>query len=102
MIELHGAKTGNCLRVAIGLEVCATPYRVVKVDLAGGEQRSAAHLALNPAGKVPTLVERSSHAPTFVLSQSNAILLYLAKRARRILELDLPALRPFFRGSFVG
>ena len=85
MIELHGAKTGNCLRVAIGLEVCATPYRVVKVDLTRGEQRSAALLALNPAGKVPTLVERSSHAPPFVLSQSNAILLYLAERAPGVL-----------------
>jgi GST-like protein len=40
MIELHGTKTGNCLRVAIGLEVCAIPYGVVKVDLARGERRN--------------------------------------------------------------
>jgi GST-like protein len=78
MIELYGARTGNCIRVAIALEVCSIPYRVVHVNLRHAEQRSVAHLALNPAGKVPTIVDRSRGEPPFVLSQSNAILFYLS------------------------
>ena len=44
-----------------------------KVDLRGGEQRSPEYLALNPNGKVPTLVDGDT-----VLWESNAILCYLA------------------------
>ena len=43
------------------------------VDLRGGEQRSPEYLALNPNGKVPTLVDGET-----VLWESNAILCYLA------------------------
>jgi GSH-dependent disulfide-bond oxidoreductase len=85
MIELYGAKTGNCLRVAIALEVCSIPYRVVHVNLNRGEQRSVAHLTLNPAGKVPTIVDHSRGDPPFVLSQSNAIMFYLSDLAPGVL-----------------
>lgn len=78
-IELIGARTGNCLRVAIAFEEAGLPYRVRRLDLRQGEQRSTAHLALNPAGKVPTIVDRSAGGE-LVLSQSNAILLYAADR----------------------
>jgi GSH-dependent disulfide-bond oxidoreductase len=80
-LELHGAKTGNCIRVAIALEETSVPYDVHPVDLATGGQRSPRHLTLNPLGKVPTLVDRSVPNQTLVLSQSNAILLYLAERS---------------------
>jgi len=48
-LELYGARTGNCRRAAISLEEAGLAYRVRQVDLAGGAQRSSAHLALNPA-----------------------------------------------------
>ncbi|MES2626606.1 MAG: glutathione S-transferase family protein [Pseudomonadota bacterium] len=80
-IELHGARTGNCLRVSIALEEAEIFYTVVLMDLSGGQQRDPAHLALNPAGKVPTIIDRSGVGPEFVLSQSNAILFYLAEKA---------------------
>lgn len=80
-IELIGARTGNCLRVAIALEETGWPYRVRRLDLARGEQRGAAHLALNPAGKVPTI----RTADGLLLSQSNAILLHVAERAPGLL-----------------
>jgi GST-like protein len=75
-LELHGARTGNCLRAAIGLEEAGLAYRVQRVNLSGGALRSPAHLALNPAGKVPVLVGRD-----FILTQSNAILFYAEERA---------------------
>jgi GST-like protein len=76
-LELHGAKTGNCLRAAIGLSEAGLLYKIRHVDLSRGEQREQSHMALNPAGKVPVLVARGSmHAQAFVLTQSSAILFY--------------------------
>lgn len=80
-IELHGARTGNCFRVSIALEEADLAYRVVPVDLANGEHQRPEHLALNPAGKVPTIVASLPGGQRLVLSQSNAILLHLAERA---------------------
>ncbi|WP_293396200.1 glutathione S-transferase family protein [Nevskia sp.] len=93
-IELHGTRTGNCFRVAIALEEAGLAYRVVPVDLAGGEHQRPEHLALNPAGKVPTIVASSPGGQRLVLSQSNAILLHLAERAPgRLLPDTDPAAR---------
>lgn len=74
-LELYGARTGNCLRAAVGLSEAGLTYRVRHVNLRKGEQRSPAYLALNPAGKVPVLVVRTSEdAPAVVVTQSSAIL----------------------------
>jgi GSH-dependent disulfide-bond oxidoreductase len=102
-LELHGAKTGNCLRAAIALSEAGLPYKIRHVDLGRGKQRDEAHLALHPAGKVPVLVARgSSNVPTFVLTQSSAILFYAdAEAPGRILPLHadrarIRALEAFF------
>ncbi|MGY8605989.1 glutathione S-transferase family protein [Gluconobacter cerinus] len=87
-IELIGAQTGNCLRVAIALEEAGLPYQVRLLDLRQGNQRDPAHLALNPAGKVPTIIDRLGEKD-LILSQSNAILLYAAEvMPGRLLPLD--------------
>jgi GST-like protein len=76
-LKLYGTKTGNCLRAAVGLSEAGLTYRVRHVNLRDGEQRSPAYLALNPAGKVPVLVVRTSEdAAALVVTQSSAILLY--------------------------
>jgi GST-like protein len=79
--QLYGAPTGNCIRAAIALEEAGLPYTVRAVDLANGEHRSAAYLALNPAGRVPVLVEDQQNGPPVVITQSNAIILYAAEQA---------------------
>ncbi|RQS62166.1 glutathione S-transferase family protein [Burkholderia sp. Bp8963] len=79
--ELVGAPTGNCIRAAIALEEAGLPYTVRFVDLAAGEHMVPSHLALNPAGKVPVLVEREADQPPFVLTQSNAIVFYAAEKS---------------------
>lgn len=76
-LELHGAQTGNCLRVAVALEELGLPYTVRKLDLGGGEHKRAEFLALNPDGRVPVLVDRSDPDEHLVIAQSNAILLHL-------------------------
>ena len=81
-LELYGARTGNCRRAAIALGEAALPYSVRQLDLGGGEHRQPAFLALNPAAKVPVLVDRSApNAPPLILTQSNAIVFYAADHA---------------------
>lgn len=86
MIELLGDATGNCVRVAIALEEAGLPYRATKIDLSKGEQRSPAYLRLCPIGRVPTIVDdRGPRRQRLVLSQSNAILVYVGEQSGHLL-----------------
>jgi len=57
------------------LEELGVPFRVRVVDIRKGEQKAAAYLKLNPAGKVPTLTDGE-----VVVSEAPAIAIYLADR----------------------
>jgi GSH-dependent disulfide-bond oxidoreductase len=80
-LELYGAQTGNCIRAAIALEEAGLSYTPKLVDLSSGAHMGVDHLALNPAGKVPVLVEKEEDREPFILTQSNAIILYAAGKA---------------------
>src|SRR5205807_3784843 len=75
MLIVYGTSdSGNCYKVKLTLEQLGLPYRWVEVDSVKGETASAAFLAKNPNGKVPTLeLENGEFLP-----ESNAILNYLA------------------------
>jgi len=77
VLEVHGSRTGNCLRVTVALEELGLPYTVRRVDLRGGEQRRAPFLTLNPHGHVPVLVDRSDPDHPLTIARSNASLLHL-------------------------
>jgi GST-like protein len=79
-IELYGANTGNSLRAAIALEEAGIAYTACRLDLYAQEHRGSAFLALNPAGKVPTLVDHGT-TPALVINQSNAIIQYADAKA---------------------
>ncbi|MBU6956891.1 glutathione S-transferase N-terminal domain-containing protein [Pseudomonas sp. CVAP len=79
-IELYGAHTGNSLRAAIALEEAGIPYAARKLNLQANEQRDLSYLALNPAGKVPTLVDPTS-TPPLIINQSNAIIQFADAKA---------------------
>lgn len=76
-LELYGAQTGNCLRVAVALEELGLPYQTHKLDLSRGQHKREPFLALNPDGRVPVLVDRSDPDDPLTIAQSNAILLHL-------------------------
>lgn len=85
--DLYGARTGNCIRVAIAFEETGLPYTVRRVDMRHKEHESAEFMAMNPSGKVPVIIDHSRgphHAP-LILTQSNAILYHLADLAPEIL-----------------
>jgi len=76
MYLVHGVSdSGNCYKVRLALEQLGFPYRWREVDLMGGETRGNAFLALNPNGKVPVIELPDGER----LTESNAILCYLAK-----------------------
>ena len=89
MIDLYLAGTANGLRASVALEEAGLPYRVHKVDLAKGEHRTPEFLKLNPAGLIPVIVDQDGPGgKPLTLSQSGAIILYVAEKAGRFLPKD--------------
>lgn len=69
------AASGNCYKVRLLLALLGQPYERVPVDIFAGETLTAEYAALNPARETPVLVLDDGA----VLTQSNAILWYLAE-----------------------
>lgn len=73
--QVHGVSpSGNCHKVRLALEQLGLPYVWHEVDMMNGATRTEAFRKINPNGKVPVLVI-DDHT---ILSESNAILCYLA------------------------
>jgi glutathione S-transferase len=74
MIKLYGHEiSGNSYKVRLMLSLLDLQYQWVKVDLLKGEHRSAAYLAINSFGQVPTLIDKET-----IITDAQAILVYLA------------------------
>ena len=90
MIDLYTASTFNGQRVSIMLEEIELAYTVHKVDLLKGEQRHADFLKLNATGRIPVIIDHNSgSASPLVLTQSIAILQYLAEKTQQLLPSSL-------------
>lgn len=77
MIDFYWVPTANGQRAAIMLEETGEQYTLRPVNMMKGEHRSEAYLAVNPVGKVPTIVD---HAAGVTVYGSMAIALYLADK----------------------
>ncbi len=88
MIELHTVPTANGYKASIMLEELGLPYQVKSYDLIKGEQLSADFLALNPVGRLPTLVDHEPASAPITVYGSAAILIYLAEKTGRFLPTD--------------
>jgi GST-like protein len=89
MIEFYTSGTANGQKVAIMLEECGLPYNPHIVQLTAGEHLAPPFIHLNPAGKIPAIVDSEGPADEpFALSQTVAIVLYLAEKAGRFLPAD--------------
>lgn len=89
VMTLYAAPTSNCRRVELVLLELGLPFCVRTVDRAAGEQHGAAFRAINPTGMVPVLVDpsgpRDSSGAPVPITQSGAILIYLAEKSGRLL-----------------
>ena len=80
MLEVHAFATPNSVKVPIALEELGLDYALHGINVRKGEQKAPDFLALNPNGKVPVLVDGP-----LVLTESAAILVYLAEKTGRLL-----------------
>jgi len=74
-MKLYGFPPTRSMRVLWTLRELEVEFELVNVDPVRGEVRAPEFLALNPAGKLPVLVDGD-----FVLTESVAICLYLAEK----------------------
>ena len=71
----------------IALEEAGAEYEAIRVDIRNNQQQSPEYLALNPKGRVPTLITERG-----ILSETPAILAYIAQthRAAELAPIDDP------------
>src|SRR5712671_854892 len=86
MITLYGMGSPNVVKVYIGLEEFALPYKVQPVDVFTGKQFDDTFLKLNPNAKVPVIVDPDGPGgKPYTCFESGAILLYLAEKTGKLL-----------------
>lgn len=86
MIDLYSAATPNGHKVSIALEEMGLPYTLHTLSLAARDQKQPDYLAINPNGRIPTIVDRDNG--DFAVFESGAILLYLAEKTGRFLPAE--------------
>jgi glutathione S-transferase len=73
-MKFYYAPHSCALASHIALEDAGAPYEAVRVNFGANEQRGAAYLAVNPKGRVPSLVTDRG-----ILTETPAILLFIAQ-----------------------
>lgn len=86
MIDLYTAPTPNGWKASVVLEELELPYTVRRVNILEGDQRQPEYLAINPNGRIPTIVDHD--ADDFAVFESGAILMYLAQKEGKLLPSD--------------
>jgi glutathione S-transferase len=73
--------SGNSYKVRLLLAQLGIPGEIIEVDILRGESRTAEFLKINPNGRTPVLDDNG-----FILTESNAILAYLARGTKFLPE----------------
>lgn len=84
MLELYTASTPNGWKVSVTLEELGLEYQLHKIILQDQQQKEAGYLAINPNGRIPTLVDDG-----FAVFESGAIMIYLAEKTGRLMPTDV-------------
>lgn len=74
----HHPLSGHSHRARLFVSLLGLPHDLVEVDLKAGAHKTLEFLKMNPFGQVPVLEDDG-----VIVSDSNAILVYLAKKAGR-------------------
>lgn len=74
--------SGNCYKPRLLMHQLGVDFRLVETDSGTGQTRTPEFLALNPNGRVPLLILPDGRK----LSESNAMLLYLAEGTKYLPE----------------
>ncbi|KAA0123583.1 glutathione S-transferase [Methylobacterium sp. P1-11] len=74
----HHPLSGHAHRARLFLSLVGAPHELIEIDLKAGEHKKPGFLAMNPFGQVPVLDDDG-----VIVTDSNAILVYVAKRLGR-------------------
>lgn len=85
MLDVYAFATPNSIKVPIALEELGLAYALHPVNVRKGEQKAPNFVALNPNAKVPVLVDPDGADDRLVLTESAAILVYLAEKTGKLL-----------------
>jgi GST-like protein len=87
MIDVHYWPTPNGWKVTIMLEECGLDYKIVPVDIGGGDQFNADFLRISPNNRMPAIIDSSplGGGDPLTLFESGAILEYLAEKSGKFL-----------------
>jgi glutathione S-transferase len=105
MLKLYGfarvnrVARGNTrdLRVLWALEEIGMPYEIVGMDHPNHDLDSASYRALNPFGQIPVIDDDG-----VVVTESGAILLYLARKSGKLMPRDLAGEAQVLRWSIAA
>jgi glutathione S-transferase len=82
-LTIYGdSRSGNCLKVKWTARHLGVDFRWVEVDITRGDTRTEEFQRLNPSGQVPSVILPDGRS----LSQSNAIITYLAEKSALVPE----------------
>jgi len=97
MIKLYGYPQTRSARVAWALEEVGVEYEYSLVNIQLGEHKKPAFLAINPFGKIPTLVDGEQ-----IISESAAICTYIAEKfpAAKLIPTEAKARAEYFQWLF--
>ena len=84
MLELYTASTPNGWKASVTLEELGLEYQLHKISLQDQQQKEAGYVAINPNGRIPTLVDDG-----FAVFESGAIMIYLAEKTGRLMPTDV-------------
>jgi len=84
-LQLYSAPTPNGVKISIMLEETGLPYEAHRVNLSEGESRTQEFLALNPNGRIPAIIDPAGPDGLVRVSESIAILIYLADKTGQFL-----------------
>ncbi len=88
MIDFYYWPTPNGWKVAIMLEECALPYKMIPVNIGKGEQFTPEFLAISPNNRMPAILDNGVDGDPVPVFESGAILFYLAEKTGRFMPKD--------------
>ena len=86
MIDLYTAPTPNGHKASCTLEAMGLEYETHFINIGEGEQKTPEYLAINPNGRIPTIVDRDND--DFAVFESGAIMIYLAEKTGKLMPTD--------------
>lgn len=105
MLKLYGFKKVNAmargytrdLRVLWALEEMQMPFQLVGMDHPANDLKTESYRKLNPLGQIPVIDDDG-----VVLSESGAILIYLARKSKKLIPGDFIGESQVIRWCFVA